>query len=201
MPRKAVAALALILVVAACGQSESATSTTPPVASSSTTTLASTTTTTTTTTLPETTTTTSVAGQAVQVVFGSQDQSDCSNVVAVERTVDREADPIEAAFQLLVGGPTAEEQAQGAISFFSAETAGMVSSVTLENGLLTVDFDDLRPVLNNASTTCGSFSLLAQLNGTAFGFDDVERVTYQIEGSCDAFFGWLQRECREYSRP
>ncbi len=77
----------------------------------------------------------------------------------------------------------------------------MVRSVTLESGLLTVDFEDLRPVIPNASTSCGHLSLIAQLNGTAFQFAQVDRVTYQIDGSCDAFFNWLQTECQEYGRP
>ena len=77
----------------------------------------------------------------------------------------------------------------------------MLRSVELSDGLLTVGFGDLPPVMNNASTSCGSSSQIAQLNGTAFQFQEVDRVSYQIEGSCDAFFGWLQRDCQEYLRP
>lgn len=135
------------------------------------------------------------------MVFAAEDQSDCSNVTAFNRLVDEAAEPIGTAFALLVAGPTAEEEAEGAVSFFSNETAGMLRSVELSDGLLTVGFGDLPPVMNNASTSCGSSSLIAQLNGTAFQFQEVDRVSYQIEGSCDAFFGWLQRDCQEYLRP
>jgi hypothetical protein len=72
--------------------------------------------------------------------------------------------------------------------------------VTLDNGLLLVDFGDFRELIANASTSCGSMSLLSQLNATAFQFEEVERVRYLIEGSCDAFSNWLQRECMEYTR-
>jgi len=43
-------------------------------------------------------------------------------------------------------------------------------------------------------------SLLAQLNATAFQFDRVERVRYEMEQSCDTFSNWLQRDCAEYTR-
>ncbi len=141
------------------------------------------------------------AGPTVRVVFASSDASDCSNTETFDLTIDEAAEPMEAAFELLLAGPTAAEQATGAGSFFSDETRGMVRSVTLESGLLTVDFEDLRPVIPNASTSCGHLSLIAQLNGTAFQFAQVDRVTYQIDGSCDAFFNWLQTECQEYGRP
>ncbi len=193
----------LVLVVAACGEADVGSSSTSSIPdTSSTTTLATTTTEVgTTTTLETTTTTERVGGQIVQVWFEAENQSDCSNVTAFDRPIDETAAPIETVFELLVAGPTAGETAEGAGSYFSDETAGMLRSVNFDNGLLTVDFDDLRPVIPNASTSCGSFSLIAQLNSTAFQFPEVERATYQIEASCDTFFNWLQRDCEEYPRP
>ena len=192
----------LALIAAACGGDDAGATTTSITPPSSTTSTAVTTTTSpdVTNTTQVTTTTAAPEVQTISVVFASADQSDCSNTETFERTIDEAADPIASAFELLVAGPTAEEQATGAGSFFSADTEGMVLSVTLEAGLLTVEFDDLRPVIPNASTSCGSMSLIAQLNGTAFQFDDVDRVTYLIEGSCPAFFNWLQTECQEYAR-
>jgi spore germination protein GerM len=202
--RRLVGLSILALIVAACGEAEVAASTTTSVAdTSSTTTLVATTTTvdSSSTTQGSTSTTEDPTGQIVQVVFGSEDYSDCSNTVTFDRTIAETAEQVETAFQLLVAGPTSDEEAEGASSFFSAETEGMIRTVQIVDGLLTVGFDDLRPVIPNASTSCGSFSLIAQLNGTAFRFEEVKRVTYQIDGSCDTFFGWLQRDCQEYSRP
>ena len=135
----------------------------------------------------------------VEVAFTVND-GECDDVVVYERQVDATADPIVAAFESLVAGPTIDEEASGAGSFFSADTTGMVASATVDDGVLTVTFDDLRSVIPNASTTCGAMALLAQLSTTAFQFDDVERVRYEIDGSCDTFAGWLQRECMEYTR-
>ena len=194
--RRLVCLAVLVVVLAACGEADSGAATTSSAIETS-----PPTSTATTTTTESTSTTGSVAGQIVQVVFAAEDQSDCSNVVAFDRSIDETAEPIETAFHLLAAGPTTDEQAEGAGSFFSGETEGMVLSVQLDRGVLEVDFDDLRPLLNNASTSCGSFSLIAQLNGTAFQFEVLERVSYQIEGSCDTFFTWLQRDCQEYTRP
>ena len=150
-------------------------------------------------TTESTTTTQSSDVQTVEVAF-TVNGGECDDVVGYERRTGASADPIVAAFESLVAGPTIDEEASGAGSFFSAGTTGMVASAAVDDGLLVVDFDDMRSVIPNASTTCGSMALLAQLTSTAFQFDDVERVRYEIEGSCNTFAGWLQRECMEYTR-
>ena len=38
------------------------------------------------------------------------------------------------------------------------------------------------------------------MNNTVFQFDDVERVRYLLEGSCDEFGNWLQTDCIELGR-
>jgi spore germination protein GerM len=145
------------------------------------------------------TTTQSTELQTVEVAFTALG-GECDDVIAFERQIDSSQESIVAAFESLVAGPTAEEKASGADSFFSADTSGMVVSAAIDQELLVVDFEDLRSVIPNASTSCGSMALLAQLNTTAFRFDRIERVRYQIEGSCDTFANWLQRECMEYTR-
>jgi len=83
---------------------------------------------------------------------------------------------------------------------FSSMTADVVKSAILTDGLLTVDMTDLRPLIPNASTSCGSEALLAQLNSTAFQFAEVERTRYLLDGSCQDFASWLQRECFDTDR-
>ncbi len=139
------------------------------------------------------------AAASVQVALLSGEDP-CSSTVLVERLIDETDDPIAAAYELLVAGTT-DQDPRDAASWFSAATAGSVRSVTLHDDLLVVDFEEVILTLDNASTSCGSEALLAQLNGTAFQFPHVQRVTYALEGSCDAFFGWLQRDCHEYRRP
>jgi len=137
---------------------------------------------------------------SVDVFFSVGDGSDCAEVDGFPRAINAGGDPIEASFTALVSGPTDDEITSGAGSMFSAQTAGAVNSFTLDDGLLVVDFTDVRGIIPNASTSCGSMALLAQLNATAFQFDDVDRTRYTIEGSCDDFAGWLQRDCFDTNR-
>lgn len=139
-------------------------------------------------------------GRIVEVYFSTVDESDCGAVRPFKRTVIDDADVHRSTFQHLVGGPSGEEVADDVSSFFSSDTAGSIISAVLTDGLLVVDFTDYRSVIPNASTSCGSEALLAQLNSTAFQFDNVERTRYLIEGSCDDFANWLQRGCFDTDR-
>jgi hypothetical protein len=150
-----------------------------------------------------TTTGSSSSGPAtltVEVHFSTGDGTDCSEVSAFERTVDADGAPARAAFDELVGGPTATEEAAGASSFFSSVTAGSVRSVSLDAGVLTVDLDDIRGEISNAGTSCGSAAFTAGLNGTAFQFPTVDRVRYLFEGSCEDFGAFIQTDSCEFDR-
>jgi hypothetical protein len=136
----------------------------------------------------------------VDVYFNTGDGSDCSEVSAFPRTVGPTDDLITITLAELVAGPTAAEEEAGASSFFSADTASVLQRVALTDGLLVVDFIDMSGLIPNAGTSCGSAALLAELNNTVFQFDEVERVRYLLEGSCDDFGNWLQTECIELDR-
>ena len=188
-------AIALILLLAACGSGDDSASTTDPP--EAVTTSEAVTTTEPVTTTEEVPATSTAPGQVVVLWFASENLTECSNVASVERIVAADADPMFAAFELLVAGPLPDEEADGFSSMFSDATAGTVRSVTLVDGLLTVDFDDFSAIIPNASTSCGSMSLIAQLNWTARGFG-AESATYTFEGSCERFFNWLQSDCQQY---
>lgn len=188
----------LMVITSACGTAAE------PTDSTTTTTVAETTTTTvpvasTTTTVLATTTTVPTEMDTVTLYF-AVDAADCSAVQGFEREVPATSDPIATAFDALVGGPTAAETSAGAGSFFSPATSEAVRSVDLTEGLLTIEFVDFRNEISNASTSCGSASLVASLNATAFEFDEVERVRYTIFGSCNNFYNWLQGECQDQTR-
>lgn len=102
-------------------------------------------------------------------------------------------------FEALLAGPTESESS--ATSWFSAATADALRSASLEDGLLTVDLADLSSTISGASSSCGSSAFLAQLQVMGFQFVEVEEIVFQFEGSCEAFFGFLQMECTTVSRP
>jgi hypothetical protein len=64
-----------------------------------------------------------------------------------------------------------------------------------------VDFEDLRALIPNASSSAGSALLLEELNTAVFSVEGVRSVDYLIEGSCDRFWEWLQYGCQTIDRP
>lgn len=139
--------------------------------------------------------------KTVDLFFNTGDGTDCSEVTGFRRGVDGVLAPIGYSLGQLVAGPTAIERNLGAESFFSSDTADSIRSINLKpDGLLIVDFKDIRSVIPSASASCGSVQLLSSLNATAFQFSVVDRIRYEINGSCDVFFEWLQRECNELPR-
>ncbi len=136
------------------------------------------------------------ASPNVKVFFSSGDGTDCEEVTGYFRDSGGVIAPIRFALDELVAGPTPAEEAQGAFSWFSSDTAGSIRSINLtSDGLLIVDFDDIRATIPGASSSCGGASLLANLTATVFRFPVVERVRFEIKGHCDVFYNWLQRDC------
>ena len=132
----------------------------------------------------------------VKVFFTRQaalEDGDCSRTRAFERRTTGQ-DVLHDSLSALLKGPTAAERRSGAVSAFSHRTAGMVNGVRISNGVAFVDFDDFRRIIPGASSSCGSTSLLAELNRTAKQFATVDRAVYSFEGSVNAFYNWLQME-------
>lgn len=131
----------------------------------------------------------------VEVYFSNEDLGDpCGEVFPVTRQVPADTPVVEAVVALLAG-PTPDEQAQGYGGWFSAETDGLLRSVGVtDDGTARVDLADLRPVIPNASTSCGSAGLLAQLDRTLLQFPEIDAVVYSINGSREQFYEWLQYE-------
>ncbi len=117
----------------------------------------------------------------------------CDRVAPRQRLVPAPA-VLRGAIASLLRGPTPAERTRGYGGWFSQRTSGMLRSVRLTQGVAYVDFRDLRRVIPNASASCGSALLLAQLDRTATQFRSVRRAVYSINGSPAAFYEWLQRE-------
>lgn len=120
-----------------------------------------------------------------------------------QRDAGRLAQPLEAALREMLKGPSDSARAAGTHSWFSDTTAGALRSVTVDGaGGAIVDFADLRRLIPNASTSAGSGMLLRELNATVFAVPEIQRVEYRIEGSCEAFWEWLQYGgCQVQRRP
>jgi spore germination protein GerM len=169
-------------VLAACGgddadDASSSTTTGPPASST-------------------TATTAQPQGQPFDLFLLPAEADDCSAVVPVPGTADREGSLDDALAQLLAG-PTAEEEAQGLRSWFSDATRDMLNGVAIEGGTAEIDFDDFSQLIPNASSSCGSASLLAQLDRTVLQFEGVDRAVYSFGGDRAAFYEWLQLSAPE----
>jgi hypothetical protein len=128
-----------------------------------------------------------------------------SDAYPVERPAPASADAegrLAAALEALLEGPTSDEQTHGYDSWFGADTAGMLGDASVDDGGQTVvDFANFSSVIPNASTSAGSQMLLVSLNATVFQFDQVTEVEYRFDGSCDAFWNWLQTDCQTVTDP
>ena len=120
----------------------------------------------------------------------------------VRRPMTTSIPEVQTALEWLVRGPTPEERAAGIQSWFSDRTAGALKSVEVDAaGHATVDFQDLRRLIPNASSSAGSAMLLQELQGTVFQFPEIRSVEFRIDGSCDLFWEWLQFGCHVVQRP
>jgi len=135
----------------------------------------------------------STASARVKVFFAYGDAGrTCTRVRARLRDVSPPA-VLSGAMSALLRGPTRGERRRGYRGWFSSRTAGRLRSVAVRDGVARIDFRDFRRVIPNASTSCGSALLLAQLNRTALQFPTVTRAVYSFNGDVAAFYEWLQR--------
>ena len=109
---------------------------------------------------------------------------------------------LESVLNEVLRGPGAAERAAGAQSWFSDETADVLKSASVDaSGHAVVDFEDLRAIIPNASSSAGSDMLLRELNAAVFSIPEIRSVEYRINGSCAVFGDWLQYGCRTIQRP
>ncbi|MCU0479335.1 MAG: GerMN domain-containing protein [Chloroflexi bacterium] len=127
----------------------------------------------------------------VRVFFVAGGTDPCGSVAPVVRQVTGPVDPALALRELL-RGPTDEEAAAGYTSLFGPPTADALQAVTIVDGIAHVSFGDLRPVLPNASSSCGSAALLAALDATLAQLPGIRGARYSFGGDEAAFYEWLQ---------
>jgi sporulation and spore germination protein len=116
----------------------------------------------------------------------------CARVLPLVRLVDARA-PLKGAVRALLEGPTKTERAHGYGGWFSTRTGGHLRSVRIASGVAYIDFKSFAHDIPNASSSCGSALLLAQLDRTALQFSSVKRAVYSFDGSTAAFYEWLER--------
>lgn len=140
----------------------------------------------------------SLSDSDMVVYFGNEQlnpNGECDSVYPVSRGVYRAGKSPLVLLRQLFAGPTAEEKAEGYTSFFSAATKDSVRGVALRDGTAYVNLADIREMIPNASSSCGSASLLAQIEETLTQLPGIDRVIIAIEGDTQTFYDWIQVGC------
>ncbi len=127
----------------------------------------------------------------VRVYFVGGGMDPCGEVGPVVREVEGSVDA-EVALRELLRGPTEEETAAGFTSLFGPATADALQGVVVADGIARVSFADLRPLVPNASSSCGSAALLAALDSTLAQVPGIRGARYSFGGDEAAFYEWLQ---------
>ena len=117
----------------------------------------------------------------------------CTRVLPLKRTVASPA-VLTGAMRALLAGPSAAERARGYGGSFSHKTAGHLRGIRITDGVAYVDFRNFARDIPNASSSCGSALLLAQLEPHRKQFPTVSLAVYSFDGSRRAFYEWLQRD-------
>jgi hypothetical protein len=128
----------------------------------------------------------------VRVFFVPAGADPCGTVAPVVRKM---ACPVTAELVLreLLAGPTADEAAAGFASLLGPATADALIEVSVADGIARVSFHDLRPIIPNASSSCGSAALLGALDATLAQLPGIGAARYSFGGDEAAFYEWLQR--------
>lgn len=136
----------------------------------------------------------------VTVYYGNVElnpEADCSRVFPVERRAPFDPAVAQVALRALFAGPTAAEAAAGYSSLFSEETAGILIGLRVEGDTVYINLRDVRSLIPNASSSCGSAQFFAEVETTLGELIPFERVIYAIEGDPEPFYEWVQLGCSE----
>lgn len=133
----------------------------------------------------------------VKVYFPNQkrDRDECSEKVFPSlRKIPKTTAVAKAALEQLFAGPTADEQARGFHSGFSAQTRTLLISVNVKNRAAYVNLRNLQESSNigNFTASCMRGSFFSQIETTLKQFPSIRRVYFAIEGDPAFFYDWMQ---------
>ncbi len=141
-------------------------------------------------------------GTRVVSVYFACDGGIPGQLYPVHRPVPESADPVQAALEEMLRGPTDAERARGFRSLFSEATAGMLHGVTRspEGDTLAIDFADFRGALREGPTPASFLpgGVMADITWTVFQqFPEVRALRFAFDGSERAFWSWVAGEPSE----
>ncbi|MEK7580406.1 MAG: GerMN domain-containing protein [Patescibacteria group bacterium] len=121
--------------------------------------------------------------------------SDCGKTYPVFRIINDSVNLPEAALKELFKGPTEQEKEQGYVSWFSPQTEFILKNLKIKNNTVYVDLIDIRPIIPNASSSCGSAEFLSEIENTLKQFPEIEKIIFAINEKPSDFYEWIQVGC------
>jgi spore germination protein GerM len=118
----------------------------------------------------------------------------CKKVFAVKRTVKKQENMPLIALQELFKGPTKKEQSKGYNSIFSKDTSDILISLNIKNSTAYINLKDIRNIIPNASSSCGSAHFFASVDSTLRQFG-IKKTIFAIKGDPKLFYEWMQIGC------
>ena len=121
---------------------------------------------------------------------------DCGKTEVVKRMIPNTSTPAMASLEQLFNGPTDAEKAAGLLDFWiTAETGNNLKRVFIKDGIVYLDWQDLRQIIPNASSSCGSVGFLKPIENTLKQFSTITKVIHAIDGDPATFYEWMQMGC------
>jgi|GEM_PF-1889595 len=129
-------------------------------------------------------------------LINNKDMLDCSKTDWAERKIPTPSNRERAALDLLFQGPTASEKSAGYQDFWITQNnANKLKRVFIKNDIAYLDWEDIRQVIPNASTSCGSASFFAPIQNTLLQLTGITKVIHAINGDPKTFYEWMQMGC------
>lgn len=122
---------------------------------------------------------------------------DCRLVYFVTRPVSGTLSYEEQSLRSLFAGPTDQEKESGYQSFFSSTTAKILRSIRVVENVALVNLKDVRTLIPNANSSCGSAQFLAEIEKTLKEFPHIYQVYMAIDEEPQRIYDWLQLGCSE----
>ena len=122
---------------------------------------------------------------------------DCRLSYPVEKTTSGTLPYEEQALRALFAGPTKEQEQAGFQSFFSSTTSKILRSIKVIENVALVNLKDIRTLIPNANSSCGSAQFLSEIENTLKQFPHIYQVYLAIDEDPARIYEWLQLGCNE----
>lgn len=126
----------------------------------------------------------------------NENMEDCSKTDWVMRTVPKTDNLAQVALEQLFLGPTPSEKNIGLQEFWiNKKLSSYFKRVFIKDDTAYIDWEDIREVIGNASTSCGQATFYNPIYNTLTQFSEIKNVVQAINGKTEVFQEWTQKGC------